>query len=167
MQAVVRAADLRGSRPKGGEDMSADPFGHLENWGAVLQELCRHEAAGTLGDVQPGLIRLIRYRCNWRLREQGLLAAAKVDEPVPELVRVLLAVVADESTYADARILAARALAATVPRRRPTGLPDDPDPDTAVAVLKERLLIPEAPVVHAALEQAIHKITDNAPQVSA
>lgn len=147
--------------------MSDQPFGNLRDWGAALDELKKRVEAGGLDAIQPGLIRLIRYRDNWKVREEGLRAAARVEHPEAGLVEALLAVAADTETYVDARILAVRALAEIVPRRAPTGLPGDPDPDKVLTVLRELKAVPEAPILHMALEQAMERIAERASPISA
>jgi hypothetical protein len=147
--------------------MRGNPFENFRDWGAVLEELEQRTEAGGLDEIQPVLVRLIRYRDNWRLREEGMRAAAKVTQPCPELVRALLAVAADAELYVDARILAARGLAALVPLHSSLGLSDDVDPDQVLAVLREQLTRFEPPVLRLALEHAIDQIAGRTTRVPA
>lgn len=147
--------------------MSGDPFGNLRDWGVALDELRGQTEAGTLDQIQPGLVRLVRYPDNWRLRVHGLLAAERVQHPDPELLQALLEVVADDQTYTDARILAVRAVAKLVPRRAPAAVPDGLEADAVLRFLRKQLSVPEAPILQQALEQAIDMIVDRSSRTLA
>jgi hypothetical protein len=90
--------------------MKEDPFGNLTNWGAVLDIIDKLGDAGKLSECQPGLIRILRYKGNWRLREEVLKRAGEIQNPSYELIRQILNILDDDNTYYDARILASDAL---------------------------------------------------------
>jgi hypothetical protein len=90
--------------------MKVDPFGNLTNWGAVLDIIYELADAGKLSECQPGLIRILRYKGNWQLREEVLKRAGEIQNPSYELIRQILNIVDDDNTYYDARILASDAL---------------------------------------------------------
>ncbi len=90
--------------------MQSDPFGNLLDWGQALEILETVAAKGGLGHCQPGLVRILRYKGNWRLREAVLRCAGEVQDPSEALVCQLSDIVADENIYYDARILACGAL---------------------------------------------------------
>lgn len=138
--------------------MTGDPFGDLREWGRVIEKLQQMKEEGELDDAQPGLIRLIRYPDNWRIRERALIAARHVAQPNSALLKAIATVLMDANTYADVRILAARALGDLAGRDRQTGSPDGFGPDEILVVLKGLLATPEAPVLHRAVEEAIRKI---------
>jgi hypothetical protein len=92
--------------------MATDVFGDLREWGDVLTLLEQLRAAGELDDHQDGLARLLRYQDNWRLREEALLSAAKVNSPCEALVAATFRRLTDEQESLENRILAARALSA-------------------------------------------------------
>jgi hypothetical protein len=87
-----------------------DPFGGLTDWGPVLDQLRSLESQGRLGTCQPGLIRILRYRGNWRLREETLKRVATIEAPSADLILQVLSILADDNLYYDARILAGEAL---------------------------------------------------------
>jgi hypothetical protein len=87
-----------------------DPFGNLGDWGRVLGVLERLTHDGELEGCQPGLVRILRYKGNWRLREEVLTRVGTIQTPSDELVLQVLNIVADDNVYFDARILAAEAL---------------------------------------------------------
>jgi hypothetical protein len=138
--------------------MKEDPFSDLRDWGNVLKIL--QELAGTdsLDDVQPGLIRLIRYRQNWQIREHALISVRRVSNPSPSLLAAILEVVIDRDTYPDARILASKALAELLPRKGPESGAVGLDRDSILETLRKQLAMPEAPVLRLAVEKAVEKI---------
>ncbi len=141
--------------------MSHDPFGSLEDWGRVLVTLEKLTEQGRLDHVQPGLIRLLRYRDNWKLREHTLIAVRQVENPSADLVTAVMNVLMDIYTFVDARILAAKALAHLGCR---VGLIDEVpgvDTDSVRSVLASQLESPEAPVLTRAIEGAIRKLDES------
>ncbi|MCF8026529.1 MAG: hypothetical protein K9K82_13715 [Desulfobacteraceae bacterium] len=90
--------------------MEKDPFGNLTDWGPVLDLLDELSENGTISKCQPGLIRILRYKGNWRLREEALKRVNKVENPCDGLVLQISNLLADDNLYYDARILAGNAL---------------------------------------------------------
>jgi hypothetical protein len=90
--------------------MTQDPFGNLQEWGRVLEELDRTFGNGNGEDCQHGLIRILRYRGNWRLREEALQHIEKIQKPKEDLINEVLKIVDDETIYYEARIIACRTL---------------------------------------------------------
>lgn len=147
--------------------MNGDPFGNLRDWSDALAEVRRRVASGTIDEAQDGLVRLIRYRHNWQLREQALQAAREVMTPETSLVRAVLCVAVDVDAYPEVRLLAVRALGELVPRRRSQPVPAGVESDVVVSTLKRLLEVPEYPVLHGAFEQAIHRIESQTSPVLA
>ncbi|MBU1182845.1 MAG: hypothetical protein KKF00_11910 [Proteobacteria bacterium] len=90
--------------------MDKDPFGNLMEWGAVLDQLNDLELTGKLADCQLGLIRILRFKGNWRLRETVLKSVTKIETPKTELLAEVLNIIMDDNIYYEARILASEAL---------------------------------------------------------
>jgi len=63
-----------------------------------------------LAECQPGLIRILKYKGNWRLREEVLKRVGEIQNPSDELVFQLLSMLDDDNIYYDARVLAGDAL---------------------------------------------------------
>src|SRR5690606_6608903 len=85
-------------------------FGKLTDWGQVLDMLDGLEDNGDLSRCQPGLIRILRYKANWRLREEVLKRAGSIRTPSNDLIFQVLDILDDDNVYYDVRILAGRAL---------------------------------------------------------
>jgi len=90
--------------------MTDDPFGNLHDWGPVLELLDELGSNGKLAVCQRGLVRILRYKGNWRLREEVLKRIGGISSPSNELVSQALTIFADDNIYYDARILASNAL---------------------------------------------------------
>jgi len=90
--------------------MKHDPFGNLTDWGPVLDIVAELAEKGDLSGCQPGLIRILRHKGNWRLREEVLKHIGQIQNPSNELLRQVLAILDDDNLYYDARILAGSAL---------------------------------------------------------
>ena len=86
--------------------MQPDPFGNLRDWGVVLELICQLSDGSQLGECQPGLVRILRYRDNWRLREEVLNRIGNINKPDNTLVLQVLDVITDENLYYEVRILA-------------------------------------------------------------
>ena len=90
--------------------MQPDPFGNLKDWGPVLELIYKLADDGNLHECQPGLTRILRYRDNWRLREETLNRIGKISSPEDALVRQVLNISADENLYYEVRVLACETL---------------------------------------------------------
>jgi hypothetical protein len=86
--------------------MQPDPFGNLKDWGPVLEQIYKLTDDGNLHEYQPGLTRILRYRDNWKLREETLNRIGKINSPDDALVRQVLNISADENLYYEVRVLA-------------------------------------------------------------
>ena len=90
--------------------MNKDPFGNLQEWGTVIDKLIDLEQAGKLSDCQAGLVRILRFKGNWRLREVVLKSIGKIKTTEVELTDDVLHIIIDDNTYYEARIMACEAL---------------------------------------------------------
>ncbi|MFZ7125090.1 MAG: hypothetical protein ACOWWM_02920 [Desulfobacterales bacterium] len=146
--------------------MKSDPFGNLQEWGAVLELLSDLEKNGKLSENQKGLIRILRFRNNWRLREEVLKAMEGVDDPIDELIEAVLAIATDEGVYVDARILAARALEGLMSNRRKQAGEDASESltqDRIEGSLRSIIETPQPPVLRDAVEACLLSIIELKP----
>lgn len=125
-----------------------DSFGHLMEWGRVLEEIDRLRISGELDEHQRGLVRVLRYRGNWRLREAVLRAVTEMDAPRETLLSAVLEIMVDGSLYHEVRVLAAEALASGLARAQEQKRHDLDDlKQRAVEQIRELLDSTHAPVV--------------------
>lgn len=116
--------------------MPRDIFDDLTDWGRVLAELASLRDKGLLDEHQAGLARLIRYRDNWRLREEALKCAAHITQANDLLIADSLNVLVDQDLALSTRILAARALGHLLPRRPAQGS-SKLDPATVIKTMSD------------------------------
>lgn len=91
--------------------MQSDIFGNLMEWGDVLVKLEGLRSSKTLDEHQAGLVRILRYPRNWRLREAALKAVREINQPSQELLKETLNIALNEEVYLEARKMAVDALA--------------------------------------------------------
>ncbi len=138
--------------------MTADPFGNLRDWGPVLDTLEQLFQNGRLDDCQPGLIRILRYQGNWRLREEALKRVVRIARPGRPLIDQVMHIVADDNLYYEVRILGARALVALMAQYRrlsPAGVPVAEELPVAEK-LRHLLDVPQPPFFSQALHTCLH-----------
>ena len=131
--------------------MTQDPFGNLTDWGPALNTLEILTDRGGLEACQPGLIRILRYKGNWRLREEVLKRIGEIQKPIRELLFQVLAIVADDNVYYDLRILAAEAMGQLL-QKAGNGSGDKIHTEVQAVVQKVRST-PQPPFFNQALEK--------------
>ena len=136
--------------------MQRDDFGNLEEWGRVLSLVEGLTRDGRLEAQQAGLVRLLRYPDNWRLREAALESCRTLREPTEPLVSAVLRIMMDEGLYHEVRVLAAEALAQLVPATRRSSLGRNRALEGQVAEQMHALLdSPHPPVLHQAARRVL------------
>jgi hypothetical protein len=93
------------------QEMKSDVFGNLMEWGDVLDKLEQLRDSKTLDEHQAGLVRILRYPHNWRLREAALGVIREVNQPTEELLKETLNIALNEEVYVEARTIAVDVLA--------------------------------------------------------
>ena len=136
--------------------MERDPFGNLTDWVPVLDLLDQLSENGTISECQSGLVRILRYKGNWRLREEVLKKVNAVENPCHELLGQLISLLADDNLYYDARILAGNALV-QLSRNAPSGFPVELMKEIQKVVEKLRST-PQPPFFEFAVERVHSKI---------
>lgn len=145
--------------------MTHDPFGNLDDWRMVLNLIGELGAKGCLTDCQPGLIRILQYKGNWQLREEVLKRAGEIQNPSMDLVFQILATLADDNLYYDARILAGDALI-----RLLKSMHEGPDMEVIEEIRKvvEKLRsTPQPPFLYEALNRIHMEVDHSQPWIAA
>lgn len=134
-----------------------DMFGNLEDWGRLLDTIEELTRENRLHEHQSGLIRILRYKDNWRLREAVLECVGKVEEPRPDLIKEVMKIMSDENMYYDMRILAATALGELMGKSL-----DDIEAhsirDQCRTLMRTLLDSPQPPIFHEAIEISLKSI---------
>lgn len=144
--------------------MSADIFGNLREWGEVPEQLRQLAESKKLDEHQKGLIRILRYRENWRLRELALDVVKTLESPCDELLGVILDIMMDDSIYGEVRVLAADAMSQLAGRRQTKGTNGrSGDVDRIIEKMNMLLRVPQAPVLHEAVRKSLLMIQGRPP----
>lgn len=139
--------------------MPHDPFGNLEEWGFVMDLLADLKSARCLTECQRGLIRILRFKGNWRLREEVLKQLDQIETPVEELIDEVCNIALDENSYYEVRILASTALARLVHSRRElAGSQICPKTESIVERLEAAMTDAHPPVIRHALGHCLQLI---------
>ncbi len=90
--------------------MEKDIFGNLYDWSDVLNQIEELRLSFSLDKHQPGLVRILRYPNNWKLRETVLDCIKELKRPDDSIIDVVLDIVMNDTVYYEQRILAADSL---------------------------------------------------------
>lgn len=112
-----------------------------------------------LGECQEGLIGILRYKDNWRLRETVLEYIKEIDNPSDDLIDQVLQILLDDGVYYELRVLAASALGVLATRIKKTSekqrrITIGEIAEKAKGLLKQ----PQAPILHDAVRLALSQI---------
>ena len=139
--------------------MSKDQFEDLRDWGKVLETMEQMKRDVTLDSNQEGLLRILRYTRNWRLRESALECVALLRKPGGEIISEVLDILGDAKLYCDARILAANALGAmAVQWVKSNGRQAGGQVRQVLEKMRMLLDSPEPPVLHEAIRKSVAAI---------
>ncbi len=141
--------------------MKKDPFGNLADYQPVLELVHDLADKGELAECQPGLIRILRYKGNWRLREAVLKRVGEIQTPSEDLVSQVLSILADDNIYYDARILAGHALIQLLKSLR-DGFCDGINTEAQKVTAKLRST-PQPPFFVATLEKLYFELNRHSP----
>jgi hypothetical protein len=141
---------------EGGLPMTQDPFGNLQEWGSVMERLAELKCSGCLAECQRGIIRILRFRGNWRLREEVLNQLGQIPNPTEELIETVCGIVLDESVYYEIRVLASKVLPRLIHnRQKVTGSRSCPKTESIISSLRASMETIHPPVFHNALGQCL------------
>lgn len=141
--------------------MEQDPFGNLREWGAALQTLEDLDSSGRLAECQKGLIRILRFQENWRLREEVLKCVGKIETPSEKLIQQVIDLVCDDRAYFELRILASNVLGQllrTQGRRSVDGIPTGLE--TALERMHLLLQSTQPPIFSDALHRCVRNLKE-------
>ena len=137
--------------------MDKDIFGNLTDWGTVLDQIEALKQSQSLDGYQSGLMRILRYKDNWKLRETVLSCLKELRHPGEAIMDEVWGIMMDETGYFDQRILAADCLSHLAGNHQltnPTYLAK------AIDGMRKLLDSPLPPVFHKAIENALCRLED-------
>lgn len=134
-------------------------FGNLRDWWQVMEKLDHLKAKKKLGQYQEGLIGILRYKDNWRLRETVLEYIKDIEKPSDDLLDQVLEILLDDGVYYELRVLAASALGVLATRIKKSSqkqrrLTVDEIAEKAKGLLQQ----PQAPILHDAVRLTLSQI---------
>ena len=147
--------------------MTRDIFGNLRDWGPVLDQLTELRSKRILDNHQEGLVRILRHRDNWRLRETALEYARDLATPSDDLLRQILAIVVDHDTYYEMRIMAVQTLAILCSRIMREHHAEQGTAKGILSKLAALLESPSPPVFHAAVAAVVEEMEPAVIEVKA
>ena len=139
--------------------MNNDSFGNLREWGSIPGQVTELIEAGNLDEHQEGLIRLLKYQQNWRLREIAINAIKELRSPTSRLISAALDIVMDDGLHYEVRIPTARSLTALL-SRNDVQCEGDTQKVACQVVEKISTLLesPQPPVMHNVIRECLTTI---------
>jgi len=137
-------------------------FGNLRDWWQGMEKLDHLKAKKKLGQYQEGLIGILRYKDNWRLRETVLEYIKDIESPSDDLIDQVLQILLDDGVYYELRVLAARALGVLAPRIKKSKSSEKQRRITIGEIAEKAkglLQQPQAPILHDAVRLALSQIS--------
>ena len=134
-------------------------FGNLRDWWQVIEKLDHLKAKKKLGQYQEGLIGILRYKDNWRLRETVLEYIKDIEKPSDDLIDQVLQILLDDGVYYELRVLAASALGILATRIKKSSEKQRRITIGEIAEKAKGLLQqPQAPILHDAVRHTLSQI---------
>jgi hypothetical protein len=128
----------------------------LEEWGKVLERLQEWKKQRELDRHAPELVRLLRTRDNWRLREHALEAVTELSSCPQDLQQAVLDILVDDTLYHEVRVLAAEALRALMARDALRAAGDAARIQPGTLERMRRILdSPQPPILHQAIRRVL------------
>lgn len=87
-----------------------DSFENWDDWAAILDQIEAAREGHKLDTLQPGLLHILRYPHNWKLRETVLECLQELRNPSEELLVEVWDIMMDSDVCYEQRILAADCL---------------------------------------------------------
>jgi hypothetical protein len=136
---------------------------NFQDWGQVLDGLKKIEKKGDLHRHQHDLIRMLKYKGNWRLREAALESIPQIENPVPELVCEVLNVILDDNVYCEARVMACRTLNQLIENGKNSSCGCRLFGELSIADnLKTLTVVPQPPMLMSAVSGCLSRLADSA-----
>lgn len=146
--------------------MNSDIFGNLRDWGLIPEQIAKLVQSGALDDHQEGLIRILRYQHNWKLRIIALESISHLRSPTNATLSEVLNILVNEGLY-EVRVIAASVLDDWFRSNRVS----DTESLAMARRIEEQLChilkSPQPPVLHEAVRNALAAVQDAMPMESA
>lgn len=91
-------------------ETDGDVFGNLREWEKIADQIAELLKTGKIDTHQAGLVRILRYKDNWKIREIVLKAIKDLKMPSSKLLSELLCIMENDREYYMMRMLASEAI---------------------------------------------------------
>ena len=131
-------------------------LGNLLDWGIVLDKLEAIKKEGMLDNIQDELVRILRYKKNWKLVEAALECVYEIKEPSAILIEEVFNTAMDYQMCLDTRVMAIHSLGNVLMEMKKSNEEASlKKRQLYVAMLYRLLNTPQPPIFHDAISKVI------------
>jgi len=141
--------------------MSKNYLGNLLEWKDVLDKLEAIRKDGMIDTIQDELVRILRYKKNWKLVEAVLESISEIREPSNNLIKEVFNTAIDYQACLDTRIMAINSLGMML-----SSLSNSKENETCIKsktyvdMMHQLLNTPQPPIFHNAISKVIVKLNN-------
>lgn len=134
-------------------------LGNLLDWGIVLDKLEAIKKEGRLDSAQDELMRILRYKINWKLVEAALECVLEIKEPSAKLIEEVFNTAVDYQMCLDTRVMAINSLGNILMILKKSNEEASLKKNQLYIAMLYRLLnTPQPPIFHDAISKVIFKL---------
>ena len=131
-------------------------LGNLLDWGIVLDKLEVIKKEGRLDSAQEELMRILRYKKNWKLVEAVLECVHEINEPSAKLIEEVFNTALDYQMCLDTRVLAINSLGNVLAVLKCSNKEASMKKNHLYSTMLYRLLnTPQPPIFHDAISKVL------------
>lgn len=131
-------------------------FGNLMDWAIVLDKLEAIKKEGRLDSLQHELVRILRYKKNWKLVEAVLECVHEIRDPSATLIEEVFNTAVDYQMCLDTRVMAINSLGSVlVVLKKSNEDASLKKNQLYIAMLYRLLNTPQPPIFHDAISKVI------------
>jgi len=140
-------------------DMNEYYLGNLLDWGIVLDKLEAIKKEGRLDSIQDELVRILKYKKNWKLVEAALECVNEIKEPSAKLIEEVFNTAVDYQMCLDTRVMAINSLGKILIALKNSDEESSLKKNQLYIAMMYRLLnTPQPPIFHDAISKIIFKL---------
>ncbi|HPC43120.1 MAG TPA: hypothetical protein PLD91_19555 [Spirochaetota bacterium] len=134
-------------------------LGNLMDWGIVLDKLEAIKNEGVLDSIQDELVRILRYKINWKLVEAVLECVHEIKEPSTKLIEEVFNTAVDYQMCLDTRVMAVNSLGSLLTILKNSDEEESLKKNQLFVAMMYRLLnTPQPPIFHDAISKLIFRL---------
>ncbi len=134
-------------------------LGNLMDWGIVLDKLEAIKNEGRLDSIQDELVRILKYKINWKLVEAVLECVHEIKEPSTKLIEEVFNTAVDYQMCLDTRVMAVNSLGNLLTILKNSNEEESLKKNKLFIAMMYRLLnTPQPPIFHDAISKLIFRL---------